>query len=404
MLLVVVPAGCSRPAAAPPKPPPPATVSRPVEEGRLNTVVLTAEAEQRLGLQTAAVERRATRRARSYGGEITLPANAVLTVSAPVSGLLQAPAGRPLPQVGAAVAEGQPMFALVPQALTQAERVALAQAKLQLEQARIDAEGQVKQAKVQVEAARVAASRAERLFRDMAGTRKDVDDAQAHLHLAQKALDAATLRTAAVAGAAELGTAAGTSRPLVIPVPRAGIVRATYAVAGEAVPAGAPLFEVMNTQTVWVKVPVYVGELPAIDEQAPARVQSLVHEPGTAGVEAKPIPAPPTAQPHASAVDLYYALPNPAGKYRPGVRVAAALPLRGTETSLGVPWSAVVHDVHGGAWVYEQTAPHTFTRRRVQVRDVEDQWAVLADGPAVGARVVTAGAAEVFGAEFGYGK
>lgn len=404
VLFVGLAAGCSRTVAPLSKPPSPATVAQPVSETRLNTVTLTEEAERRLGLRTAPVERRPTRRTRSYGGEVTLPTDAVLIVSAPVSGILKAPKGHTLPRVGASVKQGQPMFALVPQALTQAERVALAQTKLQLAQARIDAEGQVKQATVQVEAARIAFERSERLFREMAGTKKDLDDTLAQLHLAQKTLDAARLRKAAVVGTLDLDADAAAARPLEINAPRAGIVRATHVVAGEIVPAGAPLFEVMNAEAVWVKVPVYVGELPEIDERAPAQVRNLTDSPGTPAVEARPIPAPPTAQPHASAVDLYYALPNPKGDHRPGQRVSAQLTLRGEATSLTVPWAAIVHDIHGGAWVYEQTAAHTYTRRRVQVQYVVGDRAVLVAGPAVGARIVTAGAAEVFGAEFGYGK
>ena len=43
-------------------------------------------------------------------------------------------------------------------------------------------------------------------------------------------------------------------------------------------------------------------------------------------------------------------------------------------------------------------------RRPVEVRDVVDRVAVLARGPAPGTRIVTAGAAELFGTEFGPGK
>jgi hypothetical protein len=71
---------------------------------------------------------------------------------------------------------------------------------------------------------------------------------------------------------------------------------------------------------------------------------------------------------------------------------------------LVVPWSAVTHDINGGAWVYENVAPQQYARRRVEVRRVVGPLAVLARGPAVGAKVVTAGVAELFGTEFGTGK
>ncbi|MEQ1861480.1 MAG: efflux RND transporter periplasmic adaptor subunit, partial [Chthoniobacteraceae bacterium] len=62
------------------------------------------------------------------------------------------------------------------------------------------------------------------------------------------------------------------------------------------------------------------------------------------------------------------------------------------------------HDIHGGQWVYENTAPQTFTRRRVVVDRVVGPDAVLASGARAGAKVVTDGAAELFGTEFGAGK
>ena len=72
--------------------------------------------------------------------------------------------------------------------------------------------------------------------------------------------------------------------------------------------------------------------------------------------------------------------------------------------SLVVPWSAVTHDVNGGTWVYENTSPQTFVRRRVQVRHVAGTEAVLESGPKVGTKVVSVAVAELFGTEFGIGK
>jgi hypothetical protein len=77
---------------------------------------------------------------------------------------------------------------------------------------------------------------------------------------------------------------------------------------------------------------------------------------------------------------------------------------RSVEESLVAPWSAILHDMTGGTWVYENIAPQQYARRRVEVRRVVNSMAVLARGPAVGAKVVTSGAAEIFGTEFGTGK
>ena len=113
---------------------------------------------------------------------------------------------------------------------------------------------------------------------------------------------------------------------------------------------------------------------------------------------------PPTADPVAATSDLFFAVPNGDGALRPGERVEVELALRQPEKARVVPWSAVVYDFDGGAWVYEATAPHVFVRRRVQVRRVEGDLAVLSGGPAPGARVVSEGAAELLGTELGNGK
>ncbi len=61
----------------------------------------------------------------------------------------------------------------------------------------------------------------------------------------------------------------------------------------------------------------------------------------------------------------------------------------------------MLRDIHGATWAYERTAPRTYRRTRVLVDFTEGDTAVLAYGPAEGTEVVTAGAAELFGTEFG---
>ena len=80
------------------------------------------------------------------------------------------------------------------------------------------------------------------------------------------------------------------------------------------------------------------------------------------------------------------------------------LPLKGDKESLTVPWSAVIHDIHGGTWVYEVVGERVYNRKRVVVRYVSGETAVLASRHPVGTKVVTAGAAELFGTETGFSK
>lgn len=383
--------------APPPKPaPPPAPASVPkiLKEDQVNVVTLTPEAVKRLDLQTAAVERKPMRRTRVYGGEVTIPPGHTIVVSAPLSGTLRCPDGK-FPQAGGAVAKGQSIFQLFP-LLTPEGRANLASA-------RIDADGQVKTAQSQLEAAQIALTRARRVFESDAGSRRAVDEAQAQFDLAEKALAAVTARRdllEKVVGDVEKGTAT----PVPIECPADGVLRNVSALEGQNVPAGAALFEVVDLKHVWVRVPIYVGDLAEVDPAADAAVSELSARPGAPALPGRPATAPPSANAAAGTVDLFYDLDNRTAKYSPGQRVGVSITLKGEAESLTAPWAAVLHDVHGGTWVYEQTGERAYVRRRIVVRYVLGDTAVLASGPPAGTRVVTAGAAELFGTETGFSR
>jgi hypothetical protein len=69
--------------------------------------------------------------------------------------------------------------------------------------------------------------------------------------------------------------------------------------------------------------------------------------------------------------------------------------------SPAVPLAALVYDRDGSTWVYAATAPLTYVRQRVTVARVAGDVAILQAGPAPGTAVVTVGAAELLGSEYG---
>jgi hypothetical protein len=69
-----------------------------------------------------------------------------------------------------------------------------------------------------------------------------------------------------------------------------------------------------------------------------------------------------------------------------------------------VPYNAVIYDLKGDTWVYTSPAARTFVRQHVKVDYIDDDTAILTEGPAVGTNVVSVGVAELFGAEYGIGK
>ena len=410
LLVAMIWSGCQRsePAAAKASESP-AKTSHPVAESGLNMIELSDEAVKRLGLQTAVAVTRSMVRTRPYGADVVLPTGATVIVSAPLAGTLKPGEGPGLFQVGQRIQEGLPLLKILPllsperSVLTPAERIRLAEAKSALAQSQIDAEGQFQQASVQMEAAQVALARAEKLLKDMAGSARIVDEAKAQLQFSEKAYAAAKTRKHQI-DRVTFDEAPGTLESIPIPSPLTGIIRTTLVRPGEMVAAGAPLFEVMQDDMLWVRVPVYVGELDELDPAQSARLTLLSGRQSETDLMVKPAVLPPTAVPLAAAVDLYFELPNPDRRYQPGQKVCAYLTLKGEAQQVAIPWSAVYHDIYGGQWVYEQTSDRHFVRRRVEIGWIDGEWAAVTRGLQAGVKVVTAGVAEIAGTEFGFAK
>ena len=69
-----------------------------------------------------------------------------------------------------------------------------------------------------------------------------------------------------------------------------------------------------------------------------------------------------------------------------------------------VPYAAVYYDLNGATWVYTNPEPLTFVRAPITVDSITGDVAVLSKGPPVGTAVVTVGATELYGTEFGVGQ
>ena len=70
------------------KPDAPAVSAKSVKEAELNVVTLTPEAETRLGVKTAPVERQKVQRVRTYGGQLIIPPGKDARVTAPFAGVV----------------------------------------------------------------------------------------------------------------------------------------------------------------------------------------------------------------------------------------------------------------------------------------------------------------------------
>src|SRR6478672_11282210 len=66
-----------------------------------------------------------------------------------------------------------------------------------------------------------------------------------------------------------------------------------------------------------------------------------------------------------------------------------------------MPYAALLYDTEGETWAFTTAEPLTFVRQRIKVDRIDGDNAILAQGPAAGTKVVTVGAAELFGSEEG---
>jgi len=334
-------------------------------------------------------------------------------VTAPLAGIVTTPGRGTLPIPGEKVKSGSPLLSLKPllsaerDVMTPAEQVQLVGARANLMAAQTVAAGDVDRGKAEVEGAQIAFDRATKLFADRAGARRAVDDTEAQLNVAKANLAAAKERESQLTDLLKMldvPAKDGEATALPMTTPIGGLVNRIDVSVGQTVSMGAALFEVVNLDTIWIRVPVFVDQLREVQTKENAKLVSLSGESLAKTTTANPIAAPPTADTMTSSADLYYEVDNRDLQLRPGQRIGVELPMSKSEMSLVVPNGAILYDVYGNTWVYARTGERQYTRSRVAIRFVDGNEAILSDGPKVGTPVVVDGSAELFGTEFGAGK
>lgn len=366
----------------------PAKVENAVKESALSTVTLSPRAEERLGIEIAKVEARNLPESSVLGGEIvSLPGNEV-QIAAPVAGtVLRSESGK-VPSAGQFVKQGQEILRLL---------------MLPPDKELVGAREDVVVKQEQFEVAQAKANRAQQLLANKAISEKAFEDTQVELARAKAALKAATARLNLLSNT-DIDKAASNLSTLVLESPLEGVLQRIFVAPGQTVPASTVLFEVASLSPVWVRVPVYVGDLAKIDLQKEATVKLLGSQQSSTFIPARPVAGPPLSDAESAASYLFYEITNTDRLFRIGQKVSVSLIKKSLENTLIVPRSAVLYDIYGGTWVYARIGPHVYSRRRVEVSHLVDEFAVLTRGLEVNDEVVTAGAAEIFGTEFGVGK
>jgi hypothetical protein len=76
-------------------------------------------------------------------------------------------------------------------------------------------------------------------------------------------------------------------------------------------------------------------------------------------------------------------------------------PVRNDGGRTVIPYAAVLYDPTGETWTYTNPEHLVFVRKDISVRRIEGNRAFLRAGPSVGTPVVTVGATELWGVEYG---
>lgn len=69
-----------------------------------------------------------------------------------------------------------------------------------------------------------------------------------------------------------------------------------------------------------------------------------------------------------------------------------------------VPYSSVIYDLRGKTWLYVNSKPLVFIRESIRIDYIDNQSAIVSEGPPTDTEVVTVGVAELYGIETGINK
>jgi hypothetical protein len=112
--------------------------------------------------------------------------------------------------------------------------------------------------------------------------------------------------------------------------------------------------------------------------------------------------APPGTVKHVDGTDLDQVVLTADAAKRLGI---ATQPVReervGTAVKTVISYAAILYDASGDTWAYISREPLVFVREQVSVESIDGDRVILTRGPAAGTSVVTVGATELYGTEFG---
>lgn len=339
------------------------------------------EEQWRSDFSTAWVRRGSLARSVSGPAHVRPPAGGEASVTAPVDGVLRAPA-RPgtWPFPGKPVARGAPLFELVPRVATDRSLPVL--------------EADVAILETERATARTRLSRLEELLALEAVGLREVEEARTRVAILENRHAAATRDLEAARSAREGDGDAPAAGALTLRAPLAGQVASVSASPGQTVAAGEPLARVVRTDRVWLEVAVppegareladdpVAGVVLTFSEGPPLRLEEDLRRVSTA----------PEVSPATGTVTVLLETPSVESLVL-GARAHARILLSEQREGVVVPASAVIDD-GGVPVVYLQLSGERFARQEVHVLERQGD-RLLVDHLIPGQRLVERGGAAI---------
>lgn len=111
----------------------------------------------------------------------------------------------------------------------------------------------------------------------------------------------------------------------------------------------------------------------------------------------------PSEVEHVEGTDLSMVTLTERAIERIGLQTEQVTEMEGSLLSPAVPYSSIIYDAQGQVWVYTNPEGRSFVRHKVIVDHIKGNVVYLQEGPPVGTKIVSVGAAELYGAEFEVG-
>jgi membrane fusion protein, heavy metal efflux system len=367
------------------------------------------EQQWKILTQTEPVARRPlTERLRLAGVVAVRPGNKA-AVTPPTAGQLALSPGSPFPSLGARVKAGQ-VLAMVQPHLVGAELLTYLNTQQQIQALEIEVTVRAAGAEAEAIRTRAAFTQAEQALRRIRALReqnaksaRELEDAEFAQRKAEADLSAAeALKKTYDQAKKQLAERPRALEPrsglpaVALHAPIAGVIVAVNATVGEHVQIDAPVFTILNTETVLIEAQLPESDLARLGPSyratyetpaAPGTFVPLLSAAGTGRLVALGT----TVDAKTRTVPLVYEVPNPEGHLRIGMALTVYVETAYVAEALAVPVSALV-DEDGRAVAFVQVSGETFQKRDLTLGIQDGTFVEVLAGLSAGERVVTKGA------------